>query len=101
MQADDLGTIEVGKKADLILLDLNAPHLSPTANLPKTIATVAGPADVRDVIIDGKIIIRERAFTSLDEVEIRARAAEALRSISKKAGLNTQYGYFSNQARSE
>ncbi len=94
MQADDLGTLEVGKKADLILLDLNAPHLSPTANLPKTIATVAGPADVRDVIVDGRVIIRERAFVRLDEAEIRARAAEALRSISRKAGLNTAYGYF-------
>ncbi|HEY9088486.1 MAG TPA: amidohydrolase [Anaerolineaceae bacterium] len=93
MQGDDLGTLETGKKADLILIDLEQAHISPTANLPKTIATTAGPADVRDVIVDGKVLIRDRQFTELDEEEIRAKAAEALRSISRKAGLDTKYAY--------
>jgi 5-methylthioadenosine/S-adenosylhomocysteine deaminase len=93
MQGDDLGTLETGKKADLILIDLEQAHISPTANLPKTIATTAGPADVRDVIVDGKVLVRDREFTELDEEEIRAKAAEALRSISRKAGLDTQFGY--------
>jgi len=94
MQQDDLGTVETGKKADLILLNLDAPHLSPTAHLPKTIVTAAGPDDVNDVIVNGQWLVKDRKLIHLDEDEIRHRAGEALSRISKKAKLNTKLGYW-------
>ena len=94
MQHDDLGTVEVGKKADLILLNLDVPHLSPTAHLPKTIVTAAGPDDVNDVIVNGQWLIKDRKFLNLNEDEIRHQAGEALTRISKKANLNTKLGYW-------
>ncbi len=94
MQADDLGTVEVGKKADLILLNLDAPHLSPTAHLPKTIVMAAGPDDVNDLIVNGKWLIRDHKFIHLDEEEIRFTAGQALKRVSEKAGLDIRAGYF-------
>ena len=87
MLQDEIGTLEAGKKADIILLDINQPHLSPTANLPKTIATAASPADVTDVIVDGRVIIKDREFTELDEEKIRREAGRALMEVGKRANL--------------
>ncbi len=92
--ADQIGTVEVGKKADLILLNLDAPHLSPTAHLPKTIVMSAGPDDVNDVIVNGCWIIKDRRFLHLDEAEIRRQAGQALQRVSRKANLNTTAGYW-------
>ncbi len=94
MQQDEIGTVEVGKKADLILLNLNAPHLSPTAHLPKTIVTAAGPNDVNDVIVNGRWILKDRKFLGLDEAEIRHQAGQAMQRVSKKAGLSVANGYW-------
>ncbi len=93
MLQDEIGTLEVGKKADIILLDINRPHLSPTAHLPKTVATKAGPDDVNDVIVDGKLIIKDRTFLHLDEEKIRREAGEAMLAVGKRANLELGLPY--------
>lgn len=93
MLQDEIGTLEVGKKADVILLDLDQPHLSPTADLPKTIASTAGPADVTDVIVDGALIIRDREFLHLDEEAIRREAGATLLAVGKRANLSLNAPY--------
>jgi 5-methylthioadenosine/S-adenosylhomocysteine deaminase len=92
-QAGDLGTLEVGKKADLLLLKLDSPHLSPTAALAKTVVTAAGPDDVNDVVVDGQVLLKDRRFTQLDEDEIRRAAGQALARVAKKANLSVEAGY--------
>jgi 5-methylthioadenosine/S-adenosylhomocysteine deaminase len=87
MMEDEIGKIEVGMKADIILLDLNKPHLSPTAHLPKTIATVAGPDDVTDVIVNGNVIIKNDEFVDIDEKKIRHEAGKAMMGVGKRANL--------------
>jgi 5-methylthioadenosine/S-adenosylhomocysteine deaminase len=93
MLEDEIGTLAVGKKADIILIGLDAPHLTPTANLPKTIATTAGPEDVKDVIVNGQLVLKDRKFVYLDEAEILHQAGEALARVSAKANLNTIQEY--------
>ena len=87
MLQDQIGKLETGMKADIILLDVEKPHLSPTAHLPKTIATAAGPDDVTDVIVDGRLLIRDKEFLHLDEDKIRRAAGAAMLEIGKKADL--------------
>jgi 5-methylthioadenosine/S-adenosylhomocysteine deaminase len=84
---NEIGALQVGKKADIILIKLDSPHLSPTANLPKTIASVAGPDDVNDVLVNGRLILKDRQFVELDEAEIRHQAALALERMGKKINL--------------
>ncbi|MCL4561921.1 MAG: amidohydrolase [Chloroflexi bacterium] len=93
MLQEEIGTLEVGKKADLILLDIDKPHLSPTAHLTKTIATAAGAEDVNDVIVNGQLLVKDRAFLLLDEEEIRRKAGETLLRVGKRAGLSLAMPY--------
>jgi 5-methylthioadenosine/S-adenosylhomocysteine deaminase len=89
----EIGKLEKGMKADIILLDINKPHLSPTAHLPKTIVTSAGPDDVTDVIVNGVTIIKNKTFTALDEEQIRRDAGAALMDVGKRANLRLESPY--------
>ena len=93
MQEHEIGTLEVGKKADILLLDIDQIHLSPTADLPKTLVLNGGPDDITDVIVDGKLLLKDRQFLHLDETEIRKKAGEALLRIGKKANLAMKAPY--------
>jgi 5-methylthioadenosine/S-adenosylhomocysteine deaminase len=67
---DKIGTIEVGKKADIIIVDANTPHMTPLYNPYSQLVYSATGGDVRDVIINGRIVYRARCFTTLDSDEI-------------------------------
>ncbi|MGW5610283.1 amidohydrolase [Streptomyces sp. NPDC003753] len=64
---DRLGSLEAGKRADLIVLDLGRPHLRPRHDVWSTLAYAAHSADVRDTVVDGRILMRDRVLTTLDE----------------------------------
>ena len=65
--AEHLGSLETGKRADLIVLDLNAPHLRPLHDPWSTLAYAAHSADVRDTVVDGRVLMRDRELRTLDE----------------------------------
>lgn len=65
--AEHLGSLEVGKRADLIVLDLDAPHLRPLHDPWSTLAYAAHSADVRDTVVDGRVLMRDRELRTLDE----------------------------------
>lgn len=82
-----LGSVEVGKRADLVILDCNAPAMTPTtpenavANL-----VYAGPsAAVRDTMVDGRFIIRDRKAVTVDEAKLLKKAEEAAVGLMSKA----------------
>ncbi|MEV6737639.1 amidohydrolase [Streptomyces sp. NPDC051104] len=64
---DRLGSLEAGKRADLIVVDVGRPHLRPRHDVWATLAYAAHSADVRDTVVDGRILMRDRALTTLDE----------------------------------
>jgi 5-methylthioadenosine/S-adenosylhomocysteine deaminase len=74
----DLGTLEPGKKADLIVVELRKPHLYPRegALLGNLIYSATG-AEVRDVVVDGRILMRSGQIVSFDESEV-LRQVEAI-----------------------
>ncbi len=70
----DLGSIEVGKKADFILLKNDAPHLIPCYDPIANLVYSAQASDVNTVIIDGKIIMQDRVIKTIDEKEVLLQA---------------------------
>jgi 5-methylthioadenosine/S-adenosylhomocysteine deaminase len=80
----ETGSIEVGKRADLITVDATQPHLAPLFDPEKTLVYSARGGDVRDAMIDGRIVMRDRKVLTVDE---RALLAEAERVARRCAGL--------------
>ncbi|WUS02361.1 amidohydrolase [Streptomyces sp. NBC_01261] len=69
---DHLGSLEAGKRADLVVLDLRAPHLRPLHDPWSTLAYAAHSADVRDTVVDGRVLMRNRTLGTLDEEAVLA-----------------------------
>lgn len=61
------GSLEPGKRADVIVLDMDAPHAVPCYDPFSHLAYAARAADVRTVLIDGRVVMRERALETIDE----------------------------------
>ena len=61
-----IGSLEVGKQADVIIIDIRKPHLSPMYHPASHIVYAARSSDVRDVVVDGRIRVRNRKVLSLD-----------------------------------
>ncbi len=61
-----IGSIEVGKQADIILIDMNQPHLTPVYNYYSHLVYAARGADVKTSIINGKIVMKERKLLTID-----------------------------------
>jgi 5-methylthioadenosine/S-adenosylhomocysteine deaminase len=73
---DRLGSLEVGKRGDMIVIDLDVPHMVPVYDITSHLVYAAHSSDVRTVIIDGRVVMRDRVLLTLDEGEIFARARE-------------------------
>jgi 5-methylthioadenosine/S-adenosylhomocysteine deaminase len=65
-----IGSLEQGKRADVILIDLDQPHLTPQTLLPYQLALYANGHDVDTVIVDGKILKQNGQVTAVDEAAI-------------------------------
>lgn len=76
-----IGVLQAGMKADLILLDFNRPHLTPDLDLPALLVYSARGDDVSDTMVDGRWLMRERTLTSIDEAEVIRRCNGLIRRI--------------------
>jgi len=72
----NIGSLEQGKKADIILMDFTGPHMCPRHDVISQIIYSARACDVRTVIIDGRLVMEDRALLTVDEQEVLARAEE-------------------------
>jgi 5-methylthioadenosine/S-adenosylhomocysteine deaminase len=75
------GTIEAGKRADLILVDVNAIHNQPVNDIFSQIVHCARASDVRTVMVHGEILMRDRKLTRYDDAQLIADAKEAHRDL--------------------
>ncbi len=82
---DMLGSVEEGKKADVILMNIDQPHITPTQNLVNSIVEAANGHDVTDSIINGKLVMKDRQVLTLDEEKIRFEAQRHMEEIIKRA----------------
>jgi 5-methylthioadenosine/S-adenosylhomocysteine deaminase len=85
----EIGSLEIGKKADVILLDLDRPHLAPYHNLVDAIVFGATAAEVKWVFIDGRVVVSQGDFTAGDEAQIMAEAQSAAQDLIGRAGIRT------------
>lgn len=85
--ADQIGSIEAGKRADFIVINMDAPHLTPAWDPVSTIAYAATGADVDTVVIDGKIVMEHRQVKTLDEQAILEDVRQRYRAIGERGGL--------------
>ena len=76
---DRLGSLEVGKRADVVVVSLAAPRLHPLYDPVSHLVYVAKGADVRDVVIEGRVVMRDRKVLTMDEAAV-IRDAEAMRA---------------------
>jgi len=79
--ANRIGSIETGKEADIILLDMNKPHLTPLYNYYSQIVYAAGGADVKTSIIGGKIVMQDRKLLTIDIDEAMANVRKTAKGI--------------------
>lgn len=82
---DEIGSIEVGKKADLVLLDMKAPHLTPFRHPISHIVYSAKECDVNTVICNGEILMMDRELQTLDETEVIRIAENATEELLSKS----------------
>lgn len=66
----EVGTVQVGKKADIILMDMDKPHLYPRHNMVSALAYGVQGSDVDTVIIDGNVVMEKRIITTVDVEKI-------------------------------
>jgi len=82
----DIGSLEIGKSADLIVIDTAQPHLVPMYNPVSHIVYAVRGSDVRDVIVSGRALVKDGNLTTIDLEEILERVTEISRIIKKNKG---------------
>ena len=84
------GAIEVGAKADLVVVDLRSVFVAPVHRVPSALVFCATPADVTHTIVDGRILIDDRRVTMVDEGRLVDAARAAARHVFKRAEVDTR-----------
>ena len=78
---NELGSIEIGKKADIILVDMNQPHLIPVNRYVPKLVYSANGSDVKTTIIDGKVVMVDRKVLTMDEEKIMKDAVRCAKEL--------------------
>lgn len=81
------GTLAEGNLADIISIDLMQPHISPSANLTNTLLETVNAGDVSDMIVDGKLIMRDRNVLTMDEKAVLNQARQLQEALFEKRGM--------------
>jgi 5-methylthioadenosine/S-adenosylhomocysteine deaminase len=84
--ADRIGSIEAGKLADLAIVDPRVPELTPLYDVYSALVYTAKGADVRTVIVDGRVVVRDRKVTTMDADTVMSHARTIQQRILKSLG---------------
>lgn len=87
MWEKEIGSLEKGKKADVVLIDAKSPHMVPHRNLPSNLVYSGMGSDVSTVIIDGKIVMKNRVVKTIDEADVIDKAIELAEEMDIKANV--------------
>ena len=84
----EIGSLEVGKRADVIVVDLTQPHASPRReDVVSTLVYSAQASDVRATIIDGRVLMRDGELLTLNQESVIAEANREASALTDRAGL--------------
>ncbi|MBU0985645.1 MAG: amidohydrolase family protein, partial [Proteobacteria bacterium] len=78
------GSLEIGKKADVIIIDTHKPHLVPVYNPVSHIVYAAQGSDVQDVIVDGRILVKDRKLLTVDLENVIEKVIKLSQTIKKQ-----------------
>ncbi len=81
---DDLGHIAPGFLADVVLVDLGGAHNQPPHDPAASLVYSVRPSDVRSVVCDGRVLMRDRRLLTLDTEEITARVGESMARLARR-----------------
>ncbi len=84
----EIGSIEAGKRADVIVVDLNQLHSSPAPDVVSALVYSAQAADVRTTLIDGRLVMRDRQLLTLDEPGVIDEANREAGALSARARIS-------------
>jgi 5-methylthioadenosine/S-adenosylhomocysteine deaminase len=84
---DRIGSLEAGKRADLVVVGVDAPRMHPLYDVVSHLVYAAKGADVRHVVVEGRVVMRDRKLLTLDEgavvAEADRRRAEVQKSLAR------------------
>lgn len=83
----EIGSLEVGKRADIAVVTLDQLHTAPEADVVSSLVYAATASDVRSVIIDGRPVMRDRRLLTLDEAKVIEEANAQAELLMGRAGL--------------
>jgi len=83
----EIGSVEPGKRADLIVVGLDRPHLAPGSDPYSTLVYAARGTDVRHTVVDGEVLVRDSSPVRLDPAEVTAGARREAAALLARAGL--------------
>jgi 5-methylthioadenosine/S-adenosylhomocysteine deaminase len=84
---DEIGSLEPGKRADLVVFDLDQPEWRPLLDPVNTLVYSASGASVHTVMVDGRLVLDDRRVTMVDELEVLTRVERLARPYHARAGL--------------
>ena len=87
-EPEALGSLEPGKLADVVMVDMNTLRLGLSKNVVSALVYTAGSADVDTVIVDGQILMQNKRVTVLDEAALLVEAKDAWDGVLRRAGLS-------------
>jgi len=90
---NEVGSLEVGKQADLILVDLSALNLSPVLNAPvrnmvPNLVYACSGSEVKSVIVAGRVLVRDHRVLTADEAAIRAEAQSQAEAVAQRVAAD-------------
>jgi cytosine/adenosine deaminase-related metal-dependent hydrolase len=83
----EIGSLEVGKKADLVIIDLNRLHTTPSPNPISSLVYAATGAEVDTVVVDGHIVVEHGQLLTMDENEVMEQAHQHAGALYRRTGI--------------
>ena len=84
---DRIGSLEVGKRADVVVHDTDRPEWRPLLNVMNQLVWSADGRGVHTVVVDGEVVVKDGRMTTVDEEALYAAAQEAGEAITARSGL--------------